>query len=77
MLADDSVLVAERIAAAGGDVTLEMCPEAFHVWQLAGAGVPESEEALGSLTRFIGKHWSRADSTADPTTGGQHSTEIR
>jgi len=61
VLADDSALVAERIAAAGGDVTLDLCPEAFHVWQLAGAGVPESEEALGSLTRFIREHWSRAD----------------
>jgi monoterpene epsilon-lactone hydrolase len=61
VLADDSALVAERIAAAGGDVTLDLCPEAFHVWQLAGAGVPESEEALGSLTRFLREHWSRAD----------------
>jgi epsilon-lactone hydrolase len=61
VLADDSALVAERIAAAGGDVTLELCPEAFHVWHLAGAGVPESEDALGSLTRFIREHWSRAD----------------
>ena len=61
VLADDSATVAERIAAAGGDVTLELCPEAFHVWQMAGAGVPESEEALGSLTRFIREHWSKAD----------------
>jgi epsilon-lactone hydrolase len=61
VLADDSALVAERIAAAGGDVTLELCPEAFHVWQIAGAGVPESEDALGSLTRFIREHWSRGD----------------
>jgi hypothetical protein len=31
------------------------------VWHLAGASVPESEDALGSLTRFIREHWSRAD----------------
>jgi epsilon-lactone hydrolase len=60
VLADDSATVAERIAAAGGHVTLELCPEAFHVWQMAGAGVPESEEALGSLTRFLREHWSKA-----------------
>jgi epsilon-lactone hydrolase len=57
VLADDSTTVAERIATAGGDVTLELCPEAFHVWQMAGAGVPESEEALGSLTRFVRGRW--------------------
>jgi acetyl esterase/lipase len=53
VLADDSVTVAERIAAAGGEVTLELCPEAFHVWPLAGPGVPESAAALQSLTRFV------------------------
>jgi acetyl esterase/lipase len=58
VLADDSATAAERIAAAGGDVTLELCPEAFHVWQMAGAGVPESEEALGSLSRFVRERWS-------------------
>jgi monoterpene epsilon-lactone hydrolase len=58
VLVDDSATVAERIASAGGDVTLELCPEAFHVWQMAGVGVPESEEALGSLTRFVRERWS-------------------
>jgi epsilon-lactone hydrolase len=61
VLADDSATVAERIAAAGGDVSLELCPEAFHVWQMAGAGVPESEEALGSLTRFVRERWSKSN----------------
>jgi epsilon-lactone hydrolase len=61
VLADDSLMAAERIAAAGGDVILELCPEAFHVWQLAGAGVPESEEALSSLTRFVRERWSDGD----------------
>ena len=32
VLADDSATVAERIAAAGGDVTLELCPEACGRW---------------------------------------------
>ena len=66
MLADDSALVAEQIAAAGGEVTLELCSEAFHVWQMAGAGVPESEEALGSLTRFVHEHWSMETERSKP-----------
>jgi monoterpene epsilon-lactone hydrolase len=58
VLADDSAALADRITAAGGDAILEMYPKAFHVWQLAGPGVPESEEALGSLIRFVREHWS-------------------
>jgi monoterpene epsilon-lactone hydrolase len=65
VLADDSATVAERIATAGGDVTLELCSEAFHVWQMAGDGVPESEAALSSLTRFVREHWSKADNETD------------
>jgi monoterpene epsilon-lactone hydrolase len=57
VLADDSATVAERIAAAGGDVTLELCPEAFHVWHMAGAGVPESDDALSSVARFLHERW--------------------
>jgi monoterpene epsilon-lactone hydrolase len=53
VLADDSLTVAERITAAGGEVTLELCPEAFHVWPLAGPDVPESDQALESLARFV------------------------
>jgi monoterpene epsilon-lactone hydrolase len=58
VLADDSTMVAERIAAAGGDVTLEVCPQAFHVWQMAGSGLPEADDALSNLTRFVRQRWS-------------------
>jgi monoterpene epsilon-lactone hydrolase len=57
LLANDSVLLAERIADAGGDVTLDIYPTAFHVWHLGGDGIPESAQALGTLTTFVRKHW--------------------
>ena len=57
VLADDSAGMAERMSAAGGDVTLELCPEAFHVWHMAGSGVPESEAALQSMARFLRLRW--------------------
>jgi epsilon-lactone hydrolase len=57
VLADDSVTMAERIAAAGGEVALELCPEAFHVWPMAGEGVPEAREALRALSSFIKDRW--------------------
>jgi monoterpene epsilon-lactone hydrolase len=59
VLADDSATMAERIAAAGGDVTLELCPEAFHVWPMAGTAVPESNEALNHMAGFLRNHWRR------------------
>jgi monoterpene epsilon-lactone hydrolase len=58
VLADDATVVAERLALAGGDVTLELCPEAFHVYPMAGPGVPEAAEALGNLARFLHDRWS-------------------
>jgi epsilon-lactone hydrolase len=57
VLADDSSVLADRIGAAGGDVTLELCPEAFHVWHLAGDGIPESRDAIERLSRFVRDRW--------------------
>jgi monoterpene epsilon-lactone hydrolase len=57
LLANDSVLLAERIADAGGDVTLDLCPTAFHVWHFGGAAIPESAQALDTLTTFVRKYW--------------------
>jgi hypothetical protein len=39
-------------------VTLEVCPQAFHVWQMAGSGLPEADDALSNLTRFVRQRWS-------------------
>ena len=58
VLADDSAILAKRIQAAGGDVTLELCPEAFHVWPMAGPTVPESSDALTSLAGFVRARWA-------------------
>jgi monoterpene epsilon-lactone hydrolase len=57
VLADDSIAMAQRIDDAGGQATLDLCPEAFHVWILAGDGIPESRRALETLVRFVNQHW--------------------
>lgn len=59
VLADDSTTMAEHITAAGGDVTIEMWPEAFHAWHMAGDGIPESRDAFDQVLRFIEEHWHR------------------
>ena len=51
--------MADHIAAAGGNVTIEMWPEAFHVWHMAGDGIPESRAAVEQLLTFIEEHWTR------------------
>jgi acetyl esterase/lipase len=60
VLGDDSVTMAGRIEAAGGEVALELCPEAFHVWPMAGPGVPESAQALRALSTFVQDRWGRS-----------------
>ena len=60
VLADDSSTMAQRVARAGGDVTLDLYPAAFHAWLLAGDGIPESRDALDHVTRFILERWHRA-----------------
>ena len=52
-LLDDSTMLAERAAAAGVDVELWVAPEMIHVWHLFAGMVPESDEALASLGRWI------------------------
>lgn len=54
VLLDDSLAVSASIESAGGDVTLQQWDEAIHVFQLLGA--PESDEAIGEIVRFVGRH---------------------
>ena len=58
-LVDYSTIMAEHITAAGGDVTIEMWPEAFHAWHMAGDGIPESRDAFDQVLAFIDEHWRR------------------
>lgn len=55
MLRDDSVLMAEKMKAAGVDVTIEVWPKTFHVWQVAADIIPESRAAIAKIAAFIGE----------------------
>jgi len=57
MLRDDGVLMAERLKAAGVDVSLEVWPRVFHVWQVAGNLIPESRRAIANIVRFVASKW--------------------
>jgi monoterpene epsilon-lactone hydrolase len=52
-LLDDSLVVAERAAAAGVPVTLERVPDVIHVWHALGHPVPEASAALDRVGAYL------------------------
>lgn len=55
-LLDDSNRVAARAKAAGVKVTLEIWPEMIHVWQAFASFLPEAQEAIEAIGKFIRDH---------------------
>jgi acetyl esterase/lipase len=53
ILLSDSTRIAENIEAAGGDATLEIWPDMFHVFQVFVHQMPESREAIDKLVPFV------------------------
>jgi epsilon-lactone hydrolase len=56
VLLDDSTRIADRARAAGVKVTLEIWPEMIHVWQLFASFLPEGQEAVEGVGKFIREH---------------------
>ena len=55
-LLDDSTRLAEKAKAAGVSVTLEVWPEMIHVWQLFAAFLPEGQQAVEVIGKFVTEH---------------------
>lgn len=53
MLLSDSVLVAEKVKAAGGKVKLSVYEGMFHIFQMAMKLMPESRAAWAEIGRFL------------------------
>lgn len=62
ILLSDSTRIAEKIEAAGGEVTLEVWPRMFHVFQVFVHQMPESREAIAKLVPFVRARLGIADS---------------
>jgi epsilon-lactone hydrolase len=60
MLRDASVKMAEALRAAGVDVTLQVWPKVFHVWQLAADILPEARRAIRDVVAFMRARLLRA-----------------
>ncbi|MEA3221998.1 MAG: alpha/beta hydrolase [Thermodesulfobacteriota bacterium] len=56
VLFDDSTRLAERARDAGVDVILEPWEEMIHIWQFFASILPEGQEAIGRIGKFIRQH---------------------
>jgi monoterpene epsilon-lactone hydrolase len=53
ILLDDSVRFAEKAAAAGVDVTLELWEEMGHIWPYFGGEFPEAQSAVEQMGAWV------------------------
>jgi acetyl esterase/lipase len=53
ILLSDSTRIAEKLDAAGVEVTLEIWPDMFHVFQVFVHQMPESREAINKFVPFV------------------------
>ena len=56
ILLDDSVRLADRARRAGVDVQLDVYPEMQHVFQKAVGRIPEADDAVRRVGRFLRRH---------------------
>lgn len=56
VLLDDSLMLAKAAAKADVQVSLEVWPEAMHLWQCSFPIVPEGQEALSRGCDFLKRH---------------------
>lgn len=55
-LMDDSVRMAEKVRAAGGDVTLELADDMVHIWTLFHSILPEARASINRIGAFVRDH---------------------
>lgn len=58
-LLDDSTRMADRLRAAGGEVTCDIWPDCLHVWQMADGWLPEARAALRRVGAFVQDSFDR------------------
>jgi acetyl esterase/lipase len=56
VLLDDSTRLTDHARAAGVHTKLEVWPEMIHVWHLFASFLPEGQQAIDGLGKFIVEH---------------------
>jgi acetyl esterase/lipase len=64
ILRDDSTQVTEKIKASGGEVTLKVWEGMWHVFQMQSATVPEAQQAVNEIGRFLHERLNCAEDFA-------------
>ncbi|MDH5236645.1 MAG: alpha/beta hydrolase, partial [Acidimicrobiia bacterium] len=59
VLRDDSVMLAERLEAAGVQVDHRVWPEMIHVFQVFAGMAPEAQEGVDRIAAFLTTHLAR------------------
>lgn len=59
-LLDDAQRLAERAREAGVEVTLDVAEEMPHVWHVFASFLPEAQQAIDRLGRFVRRHTESA-----------------
>jgi acetyl esterase/lipase len=62
VLRDDAVAMADRLREAGGDVALELWKDMPHGWPIFAGVVPEADQTVERVGRFIARHLGVAGS---------------
>ncbi len=69
ILLGDAARYVNRARAAGSPVELQTWPGMVHVWQIFGGVLPEADEALDELVRFVTRAWHASETGHEtPTT---------
>ncbi|MBA4287221.1 MAG: alpha/beta hydrolase [Xanthomonadaceae bacterium] len=53
VLLDDSVRLADAARKAGVDVTIDLKPQLWHVWQVMAGWMPEADQAVAAIGSFV------------------------
>jgi monoterpene epsilon-lactone hydrolase len=61
ILLSDSTRLSDNIALAGGDVTLQVWPDMWHVFQFFIRLMPESARAITGIATFVREHATTGD----------------
>lgn len=64
VIRDDVIAFAEKARAAGVDVTLEVWDEMVHLWHNFSSYLPEAQEALDHIARFVEDRTAAATAAA-------------
>lgn len=66
LLLSDSIRLADKLSAAGGDITLQVWPDMWHVFQYFIGRMPESKKAITDIAHFLRSEMPEADSSTAP-----------